>query len=90
VPCSSGYAPLNKMAYVRHAFQTKNFRRMYDEKDLDYAAWMEHNQCPENDRLCTEMVWLSQNLLLADRAAMDDIAKAIEKIHANADKLAKA
>jgi uncharacterized Fe-S cluster-containing MiaB family protein len=33
------------------------------------------------------MVWLPQNLLLAERSAMDDIANAIEKIHAYADKL---
>ena len=90
VPCSSGYAPLNKMAYVKHAFSTKNFRRMYAPAELDYAAWLERSQCPENDRLCEEAVWLSQNLLLADRAAMDDIANAIAKIHAGAEKLAKA
>ena len=90
VPCSSGYAPLNKMPFVRHAFQTKNFRRMYTEQELDYGAWMARNQCPENDRLCGEMVWLAQNLLLADRAAMDDIANAIAKISAHAERLAKA
>ena len=90
VPCSSGYAPLNKMPYVRHAFQTKNFRRMYTENELDYSAWMKRNQCPENDRTCGEMVWLFQNILLAERCDMDDIANAIEKIRSNADKLAKA
>jgi len=78
------------MAYVKHAFSTKNFRRMYAPAELDYAAWLERSQCPENDRLCEEAVWLSQNLLLADRAAMDDIANAIAKIHAGAEKLAKA
>jgi dTDP-4-amino-4,6-dideoxygalactose transaminase len=90
VPCSSGYAPLNKMPYVKHAFATKNFRRMYAPAELDYAAWLERNQCPENDRLCEEMVWIGQNLLLAEQADMDDIANAIRKIHANSEKLAKA
>jgi dTDP-4-amino-4,6-dideoxygalactose transaminase len=90
VPCSSGYAPLNRMPYVRHAFQTKNFRRMYAEAELDYEAWMARNACPENDRLCGEMVWLPQNLLLSDRAPIDDIADAIARISANADRLAKA
>lgn len=90
IPCSSGYAPLNTMPFVRHAFQTKNFRRMYTEQELDYGAWAARNQCPENDRLCSEMVWLAQNLLLADRAAMDDIADAIAKISAHAEQLAKA
>ncbi len=90
IPCSPGYAPLNKMPYVKHAFQTKNFRRMYTAEELDYDAWLTRSQCPENDRLCQEIVWLPQNLLLADRAAMDDIADAIAKIRANAEKLAKA
>ncbi len=90
VPSSPGYSRLNKMAYVKHAFQTKNFRRMYTEEELNYDAWMARSECPENDRLCEEMIWLYQNLLLADRAAMDDIANAIAKIHANAEKLAKA
>jgi len=90
VPCSSGYGPLNKGQYVKQAFSTKNFRRMYAPADLDYAAWLERSQCPENDLLCQEAVWFSQNLLLAEKSDMDDIANAIAKIHANADKLAKA
>lgn len=89
VPCSSGYAPLNKMAYVKQAFQTKNFKRMYTAEELNYDTWMANNQCQENDRLCQDIVWLPQHLLLAERAAMDDIANAITKIHANAEKLAK-
>lgn len=87
VPCSSGYTPLNTMPFVQHAFQTKNFRRMYAAEELNYAAWLARTRCPENDCLCREMVWLPQNLLLAERSAMDDIANAIEKIHAHADKL---
>ena len=90
VPCSPGYSPLNKMAYVKHAFQTKNFRRMYTAEELNYDAWMARSECPENDRLCRDIIWLSQKLLLSDRAAMDDIANAITKIHAHAEKLAKA
>ncbi len=90
VPCSSGYAPLNKMPYVKQAFSTKNFRRMYTPAEVDYAAWLERNQCPENDRLCDEAVWIGQSLLLAESADMDDIAAAIVKIHANSEALAKA
>ncbi|HHU15580.1 MAG: DegT/DnrJ/EryC1/StrS family aminotransferase [Kiritimatiellae bacterium] len=90
VPCSSGYTPLNKMPYVKHAFETKNFRRMYTAEELDYDAWLARNQCPENDRICQTLVWLPQHVLLADRAAMDRIADAVAKLHAHADKLAKA
>jgi len=88
VPCWSGYAPLNKMPYLEQAFQTKNFQLMYPKDMLDIKRYMEANQCPESDRLCyEEAVWLSQNLLLADKSAMDHIAAAIDKIHKNADQL---
>lgn len=78
------------MPYVKHAFETKNFRRMYTAEELDYDAWLARNQCPENDRICQTLVWLPQHVLLADRAAMDRIADAVAKLHAHADKLAKA
>ncbi|MCX6262757.1 MAG: DegT/DnrJ/EryC1/StrS family aminotransferase, partial [Bacteroidia bacterium] len=54
---------------------------------LDFDKYTEQNKCPENDVLCEEAVWLMQNLLLAEKSDMDDIAAAIEKIHKNADKI---
>ena len=88
VPCSSGYAPLNKMPYLAHAFQTKNFRKMYPQEFLDINTYNRQNECPENDRLCNEeAVWFEQNMLLAEKQDMDNIANAIEKIYKNADKL---
>jgi len=87
VPCSGGYTPLNRMPYLGHAFQTKNFQMMHSKELLDINRYTEANQCPENDRLCAEAVWLTQNLLLAGKPDMDDIAMAIDKIQKNADKL---
>ena len=88
IPCSSGYTPLNKMPYLAHAFQTKNFRKMYPKELLDINTYNRQNECPENDLLCNEeAVWLSQNMLLAGKSDMDDIANAIEKIRQNVDKL---
>ncbi|MEN8229149.1 MAG: DegT/DnrJ/EryC1/StrS family aminotransferase [Bacteroidota bacterium] len=88
IPCSPGYAPLNKMPYLNHAFQSKNFRKMYPENSLDIHRYNEQNQCPENDRLCNEeAVWLSQNILLAEQKEMDDISGAIEKIYSNAESI---
>ena len=88
VPCWSGYTPLNKMPYLAHAFQTKNFQKMYPKEMLDIDRYMEANQCPDNDRLCDEeAVWLPQNLLLAGKSDMDDIAAAIDKIQKNASQL---
>ncbi len=90
IPCASGYAPLNKMPYLAHAFQTKNFRKMYPKELLDINTYNRQNECPENDRLCNEeAVWLGQNMLLAGKQDMDDIANAIEKVRQNADKLKK-
>lgn len=88
IPCSSGYAPLNKMPYLGNTFQTKNFQKMYPKEMLDINQYLAQNQCPENDRLCNEeAVWFTQNLLLEKKSDMDDIAKAIEKIQKNAGKI---
>ena len=88
VYCSSGYTPLNKMPYLKHTFQTNNYKRMYSKKRLDYDKYMENNQCPNNDRLCNEeVVWITQNYMLAGKEDMNDIFRAIEKISANAEKI---
>jgi perosamine synthetase len=89
IPCSSGYTPLNKMAYLENVLKTKNYKLMYPPEMLDYKKYMERNQCPVNDQLCEEAVWFGQNMLLAEKADMDDIATAIERIHKNADKIKK-
>lgn len=88
IPCSGGYAPLNKMPYLDHAFRSKNFQKMYPREMLDFNRYLEQNQCPENDRLCQEeAVWIPQNMLLAAQTDMDDISRAIEKIHEHAGAL---
>ena len=58
-------------------------------KTLDFKKYSERNQCPENDLLCNEAVWLFQSMLLADQKDMDDIAAAIVRIKNNADKINK-
>ena len=88
IPCFSGYKPNNKMPYLDNAFKSKNFQKMYSAQELDFAKYLEQNQCPENDQLCDEeAVWFTQNMLLGDKSDMDDIASAIEKIQKNADKI---
>lgn len=87
VPCSGGYTPLNKMPYLHDAFQSKNYQKIYLKSQLNYDQYLENNQCPANDQLCQEAVWLAQSMLLGSRTDMDDIANAIEKIHSQADKL---
>lgn len=89
VPCSGGYTPLNKQEFLKEAFASKNYKRMYHKDMLDYNKYMAQNQCPENDLLCTEAVWFTQNLLLGSKEDMDSIASAITKIHANAAEVKK-
>ena len=44
---------------------------------------------PDNDQLCKEAVWFTQNLLLGSRRDMNDIANAILKTYENREKLAQ-
>ncbi len=80
VPCSSGYRPLNKEPFLQHTFDGKGYQRLYSKKELD--GWKERNECPANDRLCQEAVWLTQTMLLGRRSDMDDVIRAIRKIQA--------
>ena len=82
VPSMSGYTPLNKMPFLKNVMETKNFRLMYPPEMLDYDKYMQNNQCPENDQLCEEAVWLFHNLLIAEKEDMDDI-KARRRVRSN-------
>lgn len=89
IPCSGGYTPLNKMEFIANAFKTKNFKKMYPAQMLDYNKYMEQNQCPVNDKLCEEAIWIQQNMLLGDKQDMDDIVSAIERIQKHAGRITK-
>ncbi len=88
VPCSTGYTPLNKEGFLKELLGSKAYKRVYPAKLL--AEWEERNRCPANDRLCEQAIWLTHPMLLAPRAAMDNIVKAVRKIHAHAAEVAKA
>jgi dTDP-4-amino-4,6-dideoxygalactose transaminase len=87
IPCSSGYSPLNKEPFLKEVLGSRAYKQIYGEERL--AAWWANNNCPENDRLCEEAVWLTQTMLLGSRGDMDDIVRAVRKIHDNAGVLAK-
>lgn len=90
IPCSSGYAPLHTQPFIKAAFESKLYQKVYDKKDVDYQDFIDKNQCPMNDRICNEeAIWLTQNLFLGNKSSMDNIANAIEKIEVNADKIVK-
>jgi perosamine synthetase len=87
VPASSGYSPLNKEPFLENALGTRGFQAIYPKARLD--AWREQNRCPQNDRLCSEAIWMGQTMLLGPRQDMEDIADAIRKVQAHAPQLAR-
>jgi len=88
VPAAGGYAPLNKEAFLEDTLSSRGFRRIYGERA--FADWRERSQCPQNDRLCGEAIWLGQTMLLGPRSDMDQIAEAARKVHTHAARLGKA
>ena len=60
--------------------------------DLSKAAldaWRERNRCPQNERLCSEAVWMGQTMLLGPRRDMEDIAEAVRKVQSHSAVLAR-
>jgi dTDP-4-amino-4,6-dideoxygalactose transaminase len=88
IPASGGYTPLNTQPFLRNVLASRGYKRLFPSKVL--AEWQERTRCPVNDRLCEEAVWFTQDMLLAPRGAMDQIADAVRKLQAHAGELAKA
>ena len=66
---------------------SRHYKRVFGEAAL--KRWREQNLCPQNDRLCSEAVWFTQNMLIGPRTDMDQIASAIQKIRASAAEIGK-
>ncbi len=88
IPSSSGYGPLNKEPFIKDLPGLRSFKRSFSSSDL--SSYPERIACPENDKLCTEAVWLTQTMLLGPRSDMDQIVEAVRKVKKNAAELAKA
>ena len=78
IPASGGYTPLNKEPFLENTFKTRGFERLFSKERL--AQWREQNDCPQNDRLCQEAVWFTQNMLLGSRSDMERIAETIQRV----------
>ncbi len=87
IPCMAGYDPLNKEKFIAKTVGSRHYRKVFSEAEL--AQYRERSECPENDKLCDEGVWLTQTMLLGPRSDMDQIAEAVRKIRKNAAALAK-
>jgi dTDP-4-amino-4,6-dideoxygalactose transaminase len=85
IPCSGGYAPLNKEPFLKSVLSSRGFRKIFSAERL--KRWEERNQCPVNDRLCEEAVWFTQTMLLGPKRDMEQMAEAIRKIQAQAGTL---
>lgn len=89
IPASGGYGPMHRDDYVAGLAKNRHYLKVYGEARMQ--KWLEQaRHCPENDRVCTEAVWFTQNLLLGPRSDMDQIADALRKIQRHAGDLAKA
>lgn len=90
IPCSSGYTPLHTQPFIKSAFESRLYQKIYSKEEINYSKFLNDNQCPISDRICNEKsIWLTQNMLLGDQTSLDSIANAIEKIYNNADKIIK-
>jgi perosamine synthetase len=85
IPSSGGYSPLNSQEFVKNAVNSRGYKRLFSEKRL--KQWAEQNHCPANDRMCSEAVWFTQNMLLGSRGDMEQIASAVKKIQKFAGEL---
>jgi hypothetical protein len=76
IPASSGYAhPLYR-----------NPMFLDPALPVDYSRYVD--LCPAAEQACREAVWLEHRLLLGDDRDMDDIVRAVQRIHAHRGELA--
>ncbi|HET8524772.1 MAG TPA: DegT/DnrJ/EryC1/StrS family aminotransferase [Thermomicrobiales bacterium] len=70
IPGAEGYIPLPRCPAI-----PRSIERLFGTEGLATL-----HDCPEADRASADAVWLGQTVLLADRAALDDIVAAFWKI----------
>jgi hypothetical protein len=78
---------LNKQPFIENTLASRTFQKIFSKERL--RQYREQNDCPRNDQLSAEGVWLPQYAFLGDKKLMDDIADAMAKIHENRDQLAR-
>lgn len=87
VSASSGYTSLNTSAHVKALADNPHYQRIYGKDTM--KRWVDRNQCPANDRLVEEAIWLSQSKLLAPRSEMERIAQVVADVQKRAGNLAR-
>jgi hypothetical protein len=88
VPCSSPYREQYYDGLLDEAINSRGYKRLWSADRL--KAYRESfKDLKGNKQACETMVAITQNMLLADRSAMDEILEAIRKIQAHSAALLK-
>lgn len=87
VPASGGYTPLNREPFLTQVLESRHYRRIYGDARL--RRWREENRCPQNDRLCEEAIWFTQDMLLGEPREMEYIAEVIAGVQRRASDLVR-
>lgn len=85
IPCSGGYRPLNREPFLETTLGSRAFRTIYGDGVV--SEFRRRNECPANDLLCEEAVWLTQTVLLGTRSDMEQIVEAVRRIQAQSAEL---
>jgi dTDP-4-amino-4,6-dideoxygalactose transaminase len=87
IPCSGGYLqPLyHNPMFVENNFHANGYPLANSGKRLDYLQYSE--KCPVAERACKEVVWIEHRVLLGDSQDMEDVARAVRKVHALQDQI---
>jgi len=89
IPCSTGYQEQYFDGLLDETIASRGFKRLFSERRLkEYRD--SFNELKGNREVCATTVAIGQNMLLAERAEIDQIAAAVQKIQANAGALKKA
>jgi dTDP-4-amino-4,6-dideoxygalactose transaminase len=88
VPCASFYHEQYYDGLLDEAISSRGFKRLWSPGRLK-AYRDSFKELKGNKQVCETTVSLTQNMLLADRSAMDDILEAVRKVQANSAILAK-
>jgi hypothetical protein len=76
------YIPVKQGTLPKQTLSSRAYRYVYPDKEI--KALEERNVCPENDKLCQEAVWFTQNMFLGNTADMEQIAEAVRKVQKQA------
>ena len=83
-----GYGHGDWIEFVRRSYDTPAGKRVYPKPVLD--DWAERvRHLPQFEKVYSQTVWFSQNMLIGPKDNMDIIADAIRRIQKNAAEIAK-